>query len=267
MTMKKTFEYEGSIIHYAVHGKGEQLMLVHGFGEKGEIWDNQVEVLQNHFSVIVPELPGCGGSGMIPDMSMEGMADMLLHLFKQEPVESGKPVLFGHSMGGYITLAFVEKNPGFLKSFGLIHSSCFADNDEKKDTRKKGIEFIRKHGGFAFLEKSSPNLFSPDTKNKQPGLVKAFTDSLADQQDEVLIRFYEAMMARPDRSHVLKNSGLPVLFILGRHDSAIPIKDGLRQTTFPELSYIHVLEYSGHMGMLEEKEKLNHFLLDFLRST
>ncbi|RYY62948.1 MAG: alpha/beta hydrolase [Chitinophagaceae bacterium] len=265
--MKKSIQYQGSTIFYSVYGSGESLMLVHGFGEKGEVWDNQVEALKNDYSVIVPELPGCGGSELLPDMSMEGMAALLKEILDLETAKGSKPVLLGHSMGGYITLAFVEKNPDYLRSFGLVHSACFADSEEKKETRNKGISFIRKHGAIAFLESSSPNLFSPDTKNNDPQLVKSFIASLSDQNDEALIQFYEAMMARPDRSDVLKNSSLPVLFILGKHDTAIPIKDGLRQTTFPELSYIHVLEHSGHMGMLEEKEKTNHFLIDFLRST
>ena len=265
--MKKSFQYEDSTINYSVYGSGPTVMLVHGFGEDGSVWDNQVDVLHPDYTVIVPELPGCGGSERISDMSMEGLSKLLLAIFNLESGKGIKPAMFGHSMGGYITLAFVENQPSFLRSFGLIHSACFADSGEKKETRDKGIAFIRKNGAFAFLETSAPNLFSVDTKNDDPELVSTFIKSVSDQQDETLVLYYEAMKARPDRSEVLKNSKLPVLFILGKEDTAIPIKDGLRQTTFPELSYIHVLEHSGHMGMLEEKEKTNHFLIDFLRST
>ncbi|RYY55426.1 MAG: alpha/beta hydrolase [Chitinophagaceae bacterium] len=265
--MKKSFESDGHRINYSIYGSGSPVMLVHGFGEKGDVWSNQLTALESGYQVIVPELPGCGGSSFIPDMSMEGMARVLKGIFDAEGIRAGQASLLGHSMGGYITLAFMEQWPEFPRSFGLVHSVCYADNDEKRETRKKGIAFIRKHGGFAFLQNSSPNLFSQQTRDSDPGMVKNFVNSLSDQQDQALVDFYEAMMARPDRSNVLKDSKVPVLFILGRHDTAVPIKDGLRQTGLPDLSYIHVLENSGHMGMLEEKEKTNEYISGFLSST
>ena len=74
--------------------------------------------------------------------------------------------LIGHSMGGYITLAFAEKYPEILNAFWLFHSSAYADDDSKKETRKKGIEFIKNNGVAAFVKTSAPNLFSEKTKNK-----------------------------------------------------------------------------------------------------
>jgi pimeloyl-ACP methyl ester carboxylesterase len=72
------------------------------------------------------------------------------------------------------------------------------------------------------------------------------------------------MMQRPDRTNVLKTSTVPVLFIMGEDDNAIPIKDVLEQCHLPGKSYIHVLNYSGHMGMLEEADKSNKALAQFL---
>ncbi|MET0636413.1 MAG: alpha/beta hydrolase [Chitinophagaceae bacterium] len=264
--MEKQLLINGSTIIYHLYGQGAPVMLVHGFGEKADVWKEQVSALQSRYSLIVPQLPGSGGSEPLQEVSMESMAEVLKNIFDAELEPGQKPILLGHSMGGYITLAFVEKYEDMLQSFGLIHSSCFADSDEKKETRKKGISFIRQHGVSEFLESTSPNLFSPDTKTNNPGLVKSFLAGLTDIPADTLIDYYKAMMARPDRSNILKNSSLPVLFVLGRHDTAIPLKDGLRQTTFPELSYIHVLEYSGHMGMLEEKSKLNEILLNFFQA-
>src|ERR1041384_7943248 len=105
-------------------------------------------------------------------MSMEGMAEVLKIIFDKEniqvsdsefPPSASGAVLIGHSMGGYITLAFVEKYSNYLSAFGLFHSTAFPDTEEKKITRSKGIEFIKEHGAFEFLKTSTPNLFSPIT--------------------------------------------------------------------------------------------------------
>jgi pimeloyl-ACP methyl ester carboxylesterase len=174
--------------------------------------------------------------------------------------------LIGHSMGGYITLAFVEKYPEYLNAFGLFHSSAFADSDEKKSNRRKGIEFIEQHGAFEFLKTTMPNLFSPHSKTENPKLIEDFILGLSSFSPAALVSYYNAMMQRPDRTGVLKKARVPVLFIMGKYDNAVPLEDILQQCHLPEKSYIHILEKSGHMGMLEQPDKSNRVLEKFLLS-
>ena len=75
------------------------------------------------------------------------------------------------------------------------------------------------------------------------------------------------MMQRPDRTELLKTTTLPVLFVLGEYDNAVPVQDGLKLAHLPEKSYIHILHQSGHMGMLEEEDKSNDLLKKFLSET
>ena len=110
-------------------------------------------------------------------------------------------------MGGYVTLALVETYWNHVNAFGLFHSTAFADSEEKKETRKKGIDFIKKNGGFEFLKTATPNLFSPDTKSQTPNQVNEFVASLANFSADALIAYYESMMNRPDRTDVLKKNG------------------------------------------------------------
>ena len=119
-------------------------MLVHGFGEDSRVWENQEAVLQQHFKLIIPDLPGSGKSALTEDVSMEGMARVLKEIL--DDLAIGSCIMIGHSMGGYITLAFAEKYPASLIAFGLFHSSAYADNEEKKTARRRGIEFIREQG-------------------------------------------------------------------------------------------------------------------------
>ena len=74
-------------------------------------------------------------------------------------------------------------------------------------------------------------------------------------------------MKRPDRTEVLRKAAVPVLFIMGTFDVAVPVEDGLKQCQLPEKSYFHILQHSGHMGMLEELENSNRILEEFLLET
>lgn len=272
--MTKQITIDGSKIFYRVEGNGKPVMLVHGFGESGSVWDKQVEYLRKDFKIIVPDLPGSGRSDVIRDMSMEGLAEAARQVAVAELSEDDnvnkdlkKLSLIGHSMGGYIALAFAEKYGDLLSSFGLFHSTAFADSDEKKEVRRKGIEFVRKHGAFEFLKTSIPNLFSPHTKTQNPALIDGFISDLSNFSPGAIVSYYEAMMQRPDRTQLLKSTALPVLIVLGKYDTAIPFEDGLRLAHMPEKVYIHTLYHSGHMGMLEEDAKTNTILYNFLSET
>lgn len=264
--MEKVVKTEDFEILYRVSGTGKPVMFVHGFGEDGRVWDEMIHDLEKQFQCIVPDLPGSGNSVMRKgDWSMEGLAESLAAILDMEEI----PVvtMIGHSMGGYITLAFAEKYRSSLTGFGLFHSSALADSPEKKETRKRGIQFIEQHGQIKFLEQATPNLFSESSRNKNPQIVQEILDRFTNFQDTALVHYYEAMMQRPDRTHILKSFAGPVLFILGEHDTAIPLEDGLGQSHLPRLSYIHLLRNSGHMGMIEETEKCREILQNFLHDT
>ena len=260
--MEKTILYQNKKIFYRSIGSGDPVMLVHGFGEDGNVWDKQVEYLKDKYHLIVPDLPGSGKSEMINGMSMEGMAEVLHTIIHEENID--RCTVIGHSMGGYITLALVESYWNHVNAFGLFHSSAFPDTEEKKQTRKKGIEFIKQHGAFEFLKTSTPNLFSSNSKLQIPDSIDEFINSLKGFTPEALVSYYEAMMNRPDRTSILKNTENPVLFIAGEHDVAVPLNDILQQCHLPEKSYFHVLKKSGHMGMMEETENANRILEEFL---
>lgn len=266
---QKTITYQSSSIFYRVTGKGKPVVLLHGFGEDGEIWDQQVDFLKEHFQLIIPDLPGSGRSELINDMSIEGMAESIKELISFElpfPLEGAEGVsLIGHSMGGYITLAFAEKYPQMLSSFGLVHSSAFADSEEKKAARLKSIEFIKKNGAYAFLHTSIPGLFSEQWAAGNRQQVDSLVEKGRAFTGEALIQYYQAMMDRPDRTAVLKNFAGPILFIMGQHDLAVPFAQSLQQCYLPDISQLHILRNSAHMGMLEEAGKTNNFLLEFLQ--
>jgi pimeloyl-ACP methyl ester carboxylesterase len=261
--MDNYLEHTGQRMYYHTEGSGNQVLLLHGFGEDGNVWAEQVNYLKKDFRVIVPDLPGSGRSGLIDDMSIEGLAEVVRALLEKE----GPAHIIAHSMGGYIALAILEKFPHLLNSLCLFHSTAYADTEEKKLARRKSIEFIQTHGPYEFLKTSIPNLFSPLSKERMPDRINEFIAAQHNFTAKALVSYYEAMMARPDRTVLLRNSRLPFLFIMGKYDNAVPFSDSLQQCHLPEKSYIHILRSSGHMGMMEEEEKANRILYNFLMET
>jgi pimeloyl-ACP methyl ester carboxylesterase len=260
-----SFNYNGTKIHYSIHGEGKTVVLVHGFGEDGTIWNHQIKFLKQHCKVIVPELPGSGHSEYLPqsNVTVEDYAEIFKALLDE--LNETEVIFIGHSLGGYITLAFAEKFPNMLRAFGLVHSSAFEDDAEKKASRKKGIRHIQQYGGHSFLKNVIPNLYAPAFRVSHAHLIKEKIKKAEVFTNEALIQYYEAMIARPDRTKTLSGSEVPVLFILGTEDTAAPLKDLLQQVHLPKTSYIHILQDIGHMGMLEATDAVNKHLLQFIK--
>jgi len=261
--------FENKKIFYRVEGKGRPVFLLHGFAEDGRIWEKQINALKEDNLLIIPDLPGSGQSEMLDGVRtmkdyaevVKAIADKII--FKNKAENERQFCLIGHSMGGYITLAFAEKYPDILGSFGLFHSSAFADTEEKKATRRKGIAFIKKNGTEAFLKTTIPNLFSERTKNERPDMLTQLLEIGKNISPEALIQYYQAMIQRPDRTNVLRSFRKPVLFIIGKEDHAVSLQDSLSQCYIPAISYVHILENSGHQGMWEETELSNSHLVRF----
>lgn len=278
--MQNQFRYLDSTLSYRIIGEGKPVVLLHGFGETGHIWDEQIAFLQDHCRLIVPDLPGSGESSLLSQrskvksqkdpgdsetISIDDYADGIQALLVHEKIHSC--ILLGHSMGGYITLAFAEKYPGCLSGFGLIHSTAFADPDEKKKNRERGIALLAEFGAHAFLKNTTPNLFAEGFKQKHPEKINKLIEEGKAFTVEALQQYYRAMMLRPDRTHVLKGNRLPVIFVMGTEDIAAPMEDVLKQVSLPDISYIYVLPDTGHMGMWEAADDLNRQLLTFIHQT
>lgn len=262
-TMQKTFLYKDKNVSYSAEGHGKPVVLLHGFGEDSQIFNHQVAFLKEHCLLIVPDLPGSGASAFNEALTtIESFAHCIKALLQAEGISTC--TLLGHSMGGYITLAFAELFPEMLDAFGLVHSTAFADNEEKKQNRQRGIQLIEQYGPHSFLKTTTPNLFGKRFKEEHPEKVEELIEAGRAFSKESLQQYYKAMMERPDRAHVLQGSKMPVLFIMGTEDVAAPLNDMLQQAKLPICSYIHVLDGIGHMSMWEATLQLNHHLLAFI---
>ena len=250
-------------ISYAVEGRGPVLMLLHGFPESRSLWRHVAPRLSERFTVVCPDLPGAGGTELPPDgkLTMERMAEAVAVV--ADEVSENPFVLVGHSMGGYTALAFAEKFRGRLKGLALVHSTASADDDEKQAQRQKAIALIQKGGKDAFLRDAVPKMFSPDTREAAPDLIHEQTERGLRLPDASAIAYYEAMIARPDRTGVLRSAAFPVQWILGKDDALIPLEKVLEQTHLATRSAVSIYEHVGHLAMLEKPERLAKDLAEF----
>ena len=248
-------------LSYQTDGSGPAVVLIHGFPENSSLWAGVMPILMNGFTVIMPDVPGAGDSSLPEDAGMESLAEAINAILEHEGIKTA--LLVGHSMGGYIALAFADKYPEKLAGLSLVHSIASADNDEKKETRKKSVELIRKGGKEAFIKQMIPNLFSPEFRKKHPSVIEEQVKRGMELAAESIIAFTEAMMKRPDRTGLLKNAAFPVQFVLGEDDALIPVKTALQQSSLASRNFVLLYGNTGHMSMLENPGRLAGDIKDF----
>ncbi|MCD6179218.1 MAG: alpha/beta hydrolase [Bacteroidales bacterium] len=243
----------GKNVHYKISGRGETLVLLHGYLESLEMWSEHQEFLSNKYQVISIDLPGHGLTDNFGDIhTMSFMAEVVYEILQDEKVE--KCVMVGHSMGGYTTLAFAEKYPQILKGLGLFHSHASADTDVAKRNRERTIEIIKQDKGH-FINEFIPSLFAPDNVEKFADQIEIQMKMANAMPKESVIAAMAGMKERSSTVDILMDSKVPVLFIAGKHDSRIPLEKTLAQAALPTISQILILGDAGHMSWTEEEQK------------
>jgi pimeloyl-ACP methyl ester carboxylesterase len=261
----EAFVYRDTLVSFRQLGSGRPVLLLHGFGEDSRIFDDLLAEWTKNALLVVPDLPGSGKSGFDQAVcSHLGEMGQCMQALMQHLGFSTYGVL-GHSMGGYIALAMAEAFPGCMEKMGLLHSTAFADSEAKKETRQQSVEFIGQHGPAAFLATAIPGLFAPSFAKGFPEKVNQLIAQGSSFSADALMAYTRAMMTRPDRSALLKMTGIPTLFVMGTEDKAAPMQDVLQQSHLPAHSLVRILRGIGHMGMLEDPEAFSAAVISFLK--
>lgn len=251
--MDQFLQFENYNLRYRDKGKGNTVILLHGYLESLETFEHFADELSRLARVITLDLPGHGMSELKANScSIDEMADALDTLVVHLNLK--KINLIGHSMGGYVALAYADKYKHKLASFCLFHSSPNADTDEKKENRKREIELIRKGKKELICQTSIPNTFANNNLIKFTNEIKQITNIACQTSDKGIVAALQAMMNRADRNHVLKGLDIPKLSIIGKEDNFIPLNVAMDIAKNNKLTPF-VLEKSGHMGFIEEQQK------------
>ncbi|EKN65447.1 hypothetical protein BABA_19951 [Neobacillus bataviensis LMG 21833] len=255
----KSVKLSDTKIGYVDQGEGEVIVLLHGFCGSSRYWENVIPELSKSYRVIAPDLPGHGESSIGNEgSSIEDYADIIKGILELLNVQ--KVTMFGHSLGGYITLAFAEKYSNHLNGFALVHSTAFPDSEEAKKGRVANVEKVNNEGIKVLIDGLVPKLFSPE--NVQQDYVSAAKEIGYLTSPEGAISALSAMKNRTDRNHVLKTTSLPVLLIAGEQDQIIPAektfsvsRDNIQQ---------EIVRNSGHMSMYENHQDLITVMKEYL---
>ncbi len=244
---------ENYTITYNVYGSGTPLVLIHGFPLSGKLWDKVIPDLSKKYKVIVPDLPGIGESTFsTEEFSIDDLAKCIADVLQAEG--EPKAIIAGHSMGGYTALAFAELFEEMVMGIALVHSSATADTEEKREQRRKTIALIEKGGKEPFIRQMIPNLFAAEDYLKEEQ--KLITERSLLTENKTLTVFYNAMINRLDRTHILKNKAFPVMWVLGKQDNIADYKIVIQQSTLADVNFVYTYDQCGHMSMVENPQRL-----------
>lgn len=254
------------MLAHTLKGKGSTLVLIHGFCEDQFLWSDYVNQLSLNYQVLCLDLPGFGASEpeFAEAVSMEYYARRVHELLDATLTREEKVTMIGHSLGGYVTLAFAELYPERLNGIGLFHSMAFADSEEKRQSRDKVAAYIQEKGVAAFTDNFIDPLFYLGNRSRLSDAIQNLKIRAAQSSKEGVVAATIGMKERLDRTEVLKTITVPVLFIIGKNDTSIPLDKSLEQSSMPAQSLVYILDKVGHMGMLEEKEGCLNVLQSFV---
>lgn len=248
------------MIHFFEKGTGQPLVLLHGFCESGKMWTYFAEKLSESFRVICPDLPGFGDSPLGGDqISLEEVAVQLEEWMEENHIDS--PIVIGHSLGGYVTLALLELMGNRIKAVGLFHSTAFPDDEDKKEMRNRTILFLKKNGVEKFVSSFVPPLFPEKRREELSAEIESAIDDAKRSSLDGLVAYAVAMRDRKDRLEILRNFTGAKLLIAGTEDGAVKIEASRAQQDV--FSHYVELQGVGHMGMVEEREKTLEVVREF----
>lgn len=257
----KQILYKNTKISYSDTGKGGAIVLLHGFLENQTMWQDSVPELRQKHRVITVDLLGHGESGCLGYVhSMEDNAEAVRSVLSELRIR--KAIFVGHSMGGYVALAFAELYPAAVKGLVLLNSTSKADSEERKANRDRAIKAVKKDY-IGFVRLSIANLFDPDNREQLVDEIEKVRSEALKTPLQGIIASLEGMKTRKDRETLLRSATYPILLILGEKDPVLNYEDGLKQI---ENTTVKLMTFpDGHMSHIENREELKKALLNFFK--
>lgn len=246
-------------ISYREQGSGPTVILIHGFPMNQQVWNDVAEKLSDSLKVVTLDLPGFGKSpGLANPFSLENVAGIVLQWIGEKKYD--KPVIVGHSLGGYVALALADQDANVFSGLCLFHSTAFADTPEKKKSREKVLEFIEKQGVQAFTSNFIGQLYADPQHSSIPKVKNIAVQSSRD----AVVGYTLAMRDRKDRTDVLRTFPRPILFLAGEKDQLIPPDSILQQATQSKQGQAVIMPEVAHMGMFESEGPSLKKILNFV---
>jgi len=255
-----TVNFKNIEINFTSTGKGNAIVLLHGFLENLTMWDLIISKLAKNKRVICIDLLGHGKSGNLGYIhTMEKQAEMVKYVLNK--LKLRRYIIIGHSMGGYVALAFAELYPKNVKGLCLMNSTATSDDIEKIINRNRGISAVKKYAK-TFIKLAIPSLFSKENVIRFQTDIENITKEALQMSQQGIIAAIEGMKIRNDRSIILKISDFPILMIISKQDPALNFNSLIDQTNNTK---VHTVIFNdGHMSHIENTEELTSTLKNFV---
>ncbi len=253
--------YKNTKIVFSDTGKGNTVVLLHGFLENSTMWKYLAPVLAKKNRVVCIDLLGHGQTDCLGYVhTMEDMADAVHQVLSELKIR--KAVFVGHSMGGYVALAFAELYPEFMKGLVLLNSTSRADSEERIANRTRAIKAV-KQNYVAAVRMSIANLFSEENREKLVEQIEWVREEALQTPLQGIIAAQEGMKLRKDREVLLHFAPYPIMLILGKKDPVLNYEENLEQIEGTNVKLVTFND--GHMSHLENQAELEKVLIDFLK--
>lgn len=257
-----TIKYKNTPIYYTSEGKGKNLVFLHGFLENISMWKQIIPTFTKNYRVVCIDLLGHGKSGNLGYIHpMEEQAKMIKSVL--DLLNLRKYILIGHSMGGYVSLAFAELFPNNINGMCLMNSSALPDSKEKLENRVRGIAAVKNKASI-FVKMAIPNLFSKENVARFPEEIQEITKEALIISKQGIIASLEGMKIRKDRTSILRSGRFPMLMIISKKDPALNYQcliDQVKNTN------VKIVEFpDGHMSHVENKTDLISAFKIFINS-
>lgn len=236
------------------------IVLLHGYCGSSAYFSKLIPLLSDQYRIVVPDLIGHGQSTTSEQSSytMELAASWIDEWIMNIGINNVH--LFGHSLGGYITLAVAERNPTYLRSFGLLHSTALPDSEQARANRDTAIITVQEQGVASFVSGLVVKLFAePEEQSSLLDYAQSI-GQLASANG--VIGYARGMQQRLDRTDIIRNTSIPVLLVSGGKDRIVTSEGTF--TGSNEHTACHIIAESGHMGMLETPVQLASIIEQFI---
>lgn len=253
--------YKNTNVYYTSVGNGSAVVLIHGFLENSSMWNDITKVLSKRNRVICIDLLGHGKTENLGYIhTMEDQAIMIKAVLNH--LRLRKYVLIGHSMGGYVALAFAKLFPSTIKGISLMNSTALADSEEKKLNRDRAIKAV-KQNPKTLIHLAIPLLFSKKNREIFTFEIEQITQEALQLSSQGIIAALEGMKIRKNHTSIYNIANFPIQIIVGKQDSALDFKSLISQT---KNTKVNVIEFpDGHMSHIENKSALVIALASFIK--
>lgn len=259
----KNITFKNTKISFTDTGKGTTVVLLHGFLENNSMWNHYVAVLSKKNRVVAIDLLGHGETESLGYIhTAEANAEIVSEILSSLQIR--KAVFVGHSMGGYVALAFAELYPEKTKGLVLLNSTAKEDSPERIINRSRAIKVV-KQNMESFVSMAIVNLFSEDNRDKFAAEIELIKHQALKTSQQGAIASLEGMKMRKNREFILHEATFPMLLILGKKDPVLQYGETIQQI---ENSAVQLVTFpDGHMSFIENQAELTEVLLNFLKNT